>query len=265
MKLRQPLQSVVDPFVTGCGGELVEGLLPKNTDLPPNADYLFREHHVIAEIKSLENDSFGEPFRRKMGDLMASWQARGLLLVYGTARIDLRQLPPVCQEEALRVIGKPLQDNVLAKANEQIRETKKLLNMAEAKGLLMIASDGNRDLLPHDVWFFLSRLLQKKHGDGRPQYSHIHAIIYFNPRMLAALPGSGQPAYLWMSGSRNNDDREMLHFLQILSEEWPKYIEREGQLSLQRVALESVPLEDITFAGVSRRMPRIQIMRSRRR
>jgi hypothetical protein len=210
MKPSQPLQSIVDPFVIGCGGELVEGLLGKNPDLPRNADYLFRERHVIAELKALENDSFGEPFQRKMGDLLARWMARGLLVVYGTPRIDLRQLPPVCQEEALRVIGKPLQDSVLGRANGQIRETKKLLNMPGAKGLVMVASDGNQDLLPSDVWFYLTRLLQKKHEDGRPQYSHIHAIVYFNPRMLAQLPRSGQAAHLWMSGSRNNDDPELL-------------------------------------------------------
>lgn len=175
MRPIQPLQSIVDPFVTGSGGEVVEGLLGKNPKLPRNADYLFREDQVIAELKALENDSFGEPFRKKMSDLMASWMARRLLLVFGTTRVDLRRLPPVCQEEALRVMGKPLQDKVLATANQQIRETKKLLNMPKAKGLLMVASDGNRDLLPNDVWFFLTRLLQKTHEDGSPQFSRSFA------------------------------------------------------------------------------------------
>jgi hypothetical protein len=117
MKPTQSLQSIVDPFVTRYGGEVVKELLGNNPKLPENADYLFRRYHVIAELKALENDSFGNPFRDKMGRLMASWVKRGLLLVFGTRRIELSQLHRVCQEEALSVIGKPLLDNVLAKAN----------------------------------------------------------------------------------------------------------------------------------------------------
>src|ERR1019366_6561386 len=132
-----------------------------------------------------------------MGNLMGSWQQRGLLIVYGAQRIDLHQLPQPCQEEALNVIGEPLR-KVLAKANHQIRTTKELLNMPAAKGLLIVASDGNEDLLPSDVWFFFTRLLQKKHPDGRPQFSSVHSLVYLNPRMPVLRPGTKQPALLWM-------------------------------------------------------------------
>ena len=50
----------------------------------------------------------------------------------------------------------------------------------------------------------------------------------------------------------------MLDFLKGLNEEWLRYIESAG-VRLQRVASESVQLEKATFAGVSRRMPRIKI------
>jgi hypothetical protein len=38
-----------------------------------NADYAFRTHNAIAELKALETDSFGESFRQRLGDLMADW------------------------------------------------------------------------------------------------------------------------------------------------------------------------------------------------
>jgi hypothetical protein len=131
--------------------------------------------------------------------------------------------------------------------------------MPEAKGLLMVASDGNQDLLPSDVWYFLTRFLQKTHEDGTLQYSNIHAIVYFNPRILVKLSGSGQPAFLWMSGARNNDDREMIDFLNALNEGWQTYIEEAG-VRLQHVAWKSVRLEDVTFTGAPRRIPRIHII-----
>ncbi len=65
-------------------------------------------------------------------------------MVYGTLQIDLAQLPAPCQQEALDLIGKPLQNNILTKANQQIRATKELLQLPEAKGLPdSVASDGN--------------------------------------------------------------------------------------------------------------------------
>jgi hypothetical protein len=259
MKPRVPLQPIIDPFIKSCGGELVAELLEKNTDLPLNADYLFRSSGIIAELKALEDDTFGEPFRKKMGDLTGSWHRRGLLMVFGTQRIELAQLPLLCQSEALHLIGKPLEGNVLRKAHKQIGETKKLLKMPEAKGVLMVASDGNKDLSPSDVLFFFYRLLQKRHPDGTPQFSNIHSLVYFNPRMPALLPSTGQPALLWATVLRQSEDREMFGFLSALGDVFQKYMERTMGLSFPQVDLEPAQHRNLTFAGVSPRMPQVDV------
>jgi len=75
MKPAIPLQSIVDPFVKGLQGELVADMVG-NDNPPPSADYLFRRHNVIAELKGLEADSFGESFRKKLGDRAAVWQRK---------------------------------------------------------------------------------------------------------------------------------------------------------------------------------------------
>lgn len=71
MKRTMPLQSIVDPFVKGIGGELISELVG-NDSPPSSADYLFRRHNVIAELKTLQTESFGDPFRRKLGDRMGT-------------------------------------------------------------------------------------------------------------------------------------------------------------------------------------------------
>jgi len=261
MKPTQPLQSIVDPFVKGIGGELVSELIG-NKNPRSSADYLFRDHNVIAELKALENDSFGEPYRAKMANLTADWQRRGLLLVYGTARIDIRRLSPVCQKEWLDVLESSLQTNVVAKANRQIRNTKESLNLPSAKGILWVASDGNEDLQPNDVWILLCRLLQKTREDGTPQYSSVDSLAYFNPRMLVELPDSRRPALLWLSGARRPEDQEMLTFLQMLSDAWPKYVAQAQGTEVQRLGGETMlpeALESLRFLGVSPRMPRVQM------
>jgi hypothetical protein len=68
MTKREPLQTVIDPFIRSCGGELVAELLGEAPNLPKNADYLFRRPGVIAELKSLQQGSCGEAFQKKIPD-----------------------------------------------------------------------------------------------------------------------------------------------------------------------------------------------------
>jgi hypothetical protein len=141
------LEVFFNAFVRSIGDERVEALI--NLKNPPaNADYFFRSQNVIVELKTLKKEVFGENHRQKTTELFAGWHRRGLLAVFGTARVDMAQLPPVCQQEWLSLLGRPVQKNVLGAANAQIRATKRLLNLPDAKGVLLVASDGNFDLTP---------------------------------------------------------------------------------------------------------------------
>jgi hypothetical protein len=145
-----PLEVFFNAFVRAIGGERVEALIDLKNP-PANADYFFRSENVIVELKALEKETFGESHRQKTAELFADWHRRGLLMVYGTARFDMARLPPVCQQEWLNLLGKPVQKNILSAANAQIRETKRLLNVPGAKSVLLVASDGNFDLKPHTI------------------------------------------------------------------------------------------------------------------
>lgn len=62
MKLQRPepipVEEFFNEFVLEFGGELVSNLMPQNTNLPRNADYLFRKDLVVCELKCLEKDLF---------------------------------------------------------------------------------------------------------------------------------------------------------------------------------------------------------------
>ncbi len=258
MKPQQPLQTLIDPFVRDFGGEIVSEVIGKVTP-SKNADYAFRQHNVIAELKALENDSFGASFKRNMGDLTASWQQRGFFLLYGAQRIDIGRLHPTCQREFMDLLGRPLQENVIAKASKQIGETKSLIKMPTAKGLLIVASDGNEDLLPNTVWWLLCRTLQKRHPDGTPQFSNIDGLIYFTPRMPVENPKTGKPTMIWHAGSRNGSDDAMIVFLRAISEAWPAHVARVSGLEFRREVGQPLELERARFVGVEPRMPKIKM------
>lgn len=105
---------------------------------------------------------------------MGRWQREGKLIVFGTAKVDSNRLSQECREEMFSVMAESLQKHVVVAANAQIKNTKKLLNLPDAKGLLWVASDGNEFLQPNMVWYLLHRILTKKKANGDPAYSSIH-------------------------------------------------------------------------------------------
>ena len=248
------MQSIVDPFVTGIRGELVWNLVG-NFNPPSNADYLFRKHNVIAELKAIEAGSYIESFNRKLADLTAKWNREGKLVVMGTARVDSKNLTPSCQEEMFAAMAEPIQKNIVYAANEQIKSTKKLLNMPEAKGLLWVASDGNEDLQPNIVWYLLTRILAKKKANGDPAYSSIHGVAYFNPRMLAAVPKTDLPAIFCYTAFRERTP-EFVSLLDLLRDAWPKYVSARFGVPIL-AETEGTP-EETRFFGVKPTLPRIR-------
>ena len=96
---RLPLQPLIDSFINKAGGELVTDLIDTRNP-PSNADYFFREQGVIVELKALETDTFGDSYKRKLGELVADWDARGLVEIWGIdVPLRLNGLPPECQDE----------------------------------------------------------------------------------------------------------------------------------------------------------------------
>jgi hypothetical protein len=248
------LESIVDPFVRRVDGERISEIVG-NINPHSSADYLFRRHGVIAELKSLQARTFVESFQRKMTYLMGRWQREGKLIVFGTARLNSSRLSPECREEMFSVMAESLQKHVVAAANAQIKSTKRLLNLPDARGLLWVASDGNEFLQPNMVWYLLHRILKKKKANGDPAYSSIHGLAYFSPRMLGQIPGVAEPALIWFSGYRQRDPK-LQDCLNELSNEWPKYVAWAQGIFIRNA---KGTVEDVRFLGVEEKLMQIRI------
>jgi hypothetical protein len=201
-------------FVTHFGGQT----LPEGRNR--SADFLFPEPNVVAELKTLQEDAKAQ-HDEKMKGLVHSWMARGLLIVFGRNVIRFERLNPVCQREWLSILQPPL-ESIIRDANRQIRSTKKTLNKPTAKGLLLIANDGNLlHTSPVDYMIMVSRLLQKKDAAGAPRFPEIRGAVYFSYRI--ASQKEGLP--FWAPGViEPRNDADLMQFQEELKRGWFSYL-----------------------------------------
>lgn len=202
--------------VLDSGGELI----PETES--ETADFLFAKENVVAELKTLQEDARREHAMKLQG-LVNDWMKRGLMLIYGRVQISLQNLNPTCQREWLEALQAPVQ-RIIHKANRQIRATKQSRGLADAKGLLIIANDGN--LLhtnPIDYMILVSRVLQKKKQTGERQFPNIAGVIYFSYR----IPSRNEGVPFWIAGDTETAGDPIMSSLQEkLKSGWFSYIER---------------------------------------
>jgi hypothetical protein len=203
-------------FVAHMGGVV----LPEGES--ESADYHFPHDGIIGELKILERDARAE-YAKRLEELSASWMKRGLLIVFGTVKISLQTVNPICQREWLNLLQPPI-ERILRKANSQIRSSKVALNAPEAKGLLLIANNGNLlHTSPEDYMNLVARALAKKTQNGEPQFPHILGVVYFSYKVMAA----GENAPFWYAGNTNpNGDEQMQGLQNQLMKGWWDYFGR---------------------------------------
>lgn len=119
-----------------CGGRPVDELLPV-TYRGKKADIVFTKQNLIAEVKSLTSDrSSDNAVSEKLGDVVAKGAAFGAPIIFGTVSLSVNDLPRTVAERAIRVIGSRVRKEVRS-AGKQIDETRKVLSMPDAYGLVV--------------------------------------------------------------------------------------------------------------------------------
>jgi hypothetical protein len=160
-----------------------------------------------------------------VGELHRRWIREGKVPPFPpgvrAVRVNTRTLPRECAVQVENILTARVR-RVVEKANSQIKRTKEALRVPEAKGLLLLANDGDLMLELDGVLHCLHRIL---HG----KYSHINAVAYFSANETVNGPGIPHPAYFWMPLSISDapaPDRPKIDsgFLKRLSEAWFNHI-----------------------------------------
>jgi hypothetical protein len=217
-------EPLFEGFIRNFGGSLVREHID-NRNPPKNADYFFRSPQIIAELKCIERDAVTADENQKLQRLFESWMRRRLIFVMGTRTISLREVPQICQWEWLALLNASRKRR-LAEANEQIKKTKSLLAMPDAKGVLFLANEARTMFDPADEMNLAAIILNSKKPDGRNIYSHLHWIVYFSVNPIDVTPDRVGRNF-WLPCFREHGDTEMSEFLARLRDNWFKYHHQE--------------------------------------
>jgi len=244
--LKLPLEATFNEFVKTVGGEPIDQLLPNNAGRK-RADFLFRSVGVIAELKCMERDIDMAEYRRKLTLRLNEWHRRGIIRVYGTTRLSLRNLPKTCQDEWLELHEAPIQKHILSDANQQIRDTKEDLVLPDAKGLVLIANEGHFFSSPADLLTYIARILKKRKSDGGKIYSNIHRIVIFSANVPLASPEFPQGLLGWVPAFRDENDQETAAFLMKLGESWSRFCAAKRGGAYIPVPMRHSQIEEMMF------------------
>jgi len=146
-------------FVQRAGGELVAPLIKRQG--VKNADYLFRQAKVIAELKVLETEfAHSKEMIARVNALIAKYPG-----------VNLVDAPETLQREIFLEFKKPLQ-RIINTANRQIKQTKHELGLSDHHGVLIFVNDNFRGLPPPTVLNLIGHIM------SGTSYKSISAIIY---------------------------------------------------------------------------------------
>ena len=218
------VEPTFDSFVKWFGGELVRDALPANTDVPLNADYFLRGRSIVAELKCLEKDYLSKPeIEQKIQALFLKWGREGKLRpehIGPGNRVHINSLGEDCAMEVFKLYFQPLQKAV-KQANRQIRQTKEYFDLPSAKGLVILAIDGNYALTPEMSACILARLLPY-------HYSSIDSFIYFTPNMMVPSKLHNRLTNVWISGASPHPSANPVEdeYLNQITRGWIQYLEQ---------------------------------------
>lgn len=226
------VEEAFNEFVKEFGGELVSELVGKNLTFD-NADYLFRNEAVVAELKCLEKDTFrAEEHKRKLNELYKKWLREGTIKPLGFGRfvINTQDLPLKCQHDVANLVKPPV-ERIVKKASNQIKQTKAHFSLPHAKGLLLLANDGNYSLEADAVMYTLHRIL-------KTQYPSINSVVYFTVNMDASMPGVDRDMLVWVNANRDLVEEVPKDFMARLGDGWMKFFARKIGENIPKIVID---------------------------
>jgi hypothetical protein len=189
------IEETFDSFVRSIGGVVLKDEISCSPSFE-NADYIFHNLQIVAELKCLEDNKLDDPvYMGKIDALWQKWRTFGLVKGDTPERILLSELPQQCARELISVTSLPLK-GVVKKANRQIRQTKDNLDLSSYKGLLLLANDGNLAYPPPTLNQLVGGIL----SNG---FTSIDCYVLFTVNMFAQVPGVDIPCTLWMPSYRS--------------------------------------------------------------
>ena len=228
-----------DKFVSIFGGTKISDIVGSSPNFD-NADYLFDDFNVIAELKCLEEDKIKDKRIQEKASALYNdilKQGKAPVVVFGTAQLSTEGFSDEFKEQIANLYKKPIQKRVI-KANKQIRETKRKLKKDNHTGLLILVNDNNTALDPSHIMWVLAKIFQGKN------YSSIEDILFFTVNLKSEHPSINKDLLVWVPIRRPGFDGCNDEFLEKLQVGWFSYLESRKGESIPTIYSDSKALMD---------------------
>jgi len=227
------VEEVFSDFIEEYGGIVTDRL--QGAKRTPNADFIFHESKVVAELKTLKDDPFNSSdFMKSRRKRMRQWLDNGDITLEALMKVrTLGDLPSKCYRDAQKLFTRPIRTH-LEKANYQIKTTKETDQLHDYKGLLILVSDGNFLLQPKNIRLALAQLLANPN-----RFRSISSVLYMTANVTTSRPNASAPARLWVGMYRDIDNMENEvppAFLDDLYEKWADYFSGVTGIKLNRIS-----------------------------
>ena len=205
---RDLVQLFVDLVRRTPGAEWVDdlkGTLPRSLFEGEHGDFLLDQRSIIGELKSLETDT-----RHKIDPILEPLRTSpDWPQFYGSWNVEevLATMPGGA--EAMRRIEKAVTSAIpvfVRKANRQIGETKRVLELGSAEGFLVVLNAGLELLSPRTIAEKIIECFKEDKQPGRPRFRHIqHALVISESHVIVTRSGDPRLPLLSIRGRGASD------------------------------------------------------------
>lgn len=211
-----PVEKTFDAFVAEFGGQKISDLIENTAQMPLNADYLFENQNVIAELKTLEGIYSGPDAIKQLTQAYIDAGCTGSDVMGLLFRDE-----PVPEAAAILVqkrVRRSIEQRI-KQARKQLRKSKAEFGNDDTKLLILIAMD-QQPLFGHRTMLFN---LAKVMGDN---YADVHTdgVVYLNPNVPTKIGPDSMEFSGWYPFYRDDDvNDELSDFVNLLGNRWLKY------------------------------------------
>ncbi len=234
---KNKFEAVFREFVEDFGGEIVP---EEAEDGQPSADYFFRQHNVVAELKCLVVDQTADTLN-KLTEIIDQRRAGAepqpqqpgpdnILLPFTSADGEKFTIPfdESFQRARQKILLTPI-ENIIRDANKQIRATKERLCIPSAHGVVLIFNEGNplHAASPQHFARLMGEVIQKPLS-GERRFPHIQGMVYFSFRTIETFDEQTRKYMpFWLPAQVRGDAvEEVKRFQDDLKVGWWQYVER---------------------------------------
>lgn len=169
------IEALLTRFIAPMGGVHLRSIVGDSPDFR-NADFLFQDDGVLAELKCLDEDLIGDPaFMKKATELYlgcsVAQRGRSLPVGPGTLYVTTAGASEDVVRKVVELYYKPFK-RCVETANKQIKVAAKQLGLDSPAGLLIIANNNHSGLDPEHALQLLELVFR------RQTYSSINAVFY---------------------------------------------------------------------------------------